>query len=122
MAADRTRNEVLSIFETRFDYLSARNILADCVKLAGLEPKDAFEAADLAAIAGVLPQFATSTEGLAEALTAAEPPAEEPKAEEPKAEEPPAEEPKAEEPKAEEKPAAAKKDAPKKDGGKKKKK
>jgi len=116
MAAGRTQNEVLSIFETRFDYLSARNILADCVKAAGLEPKDPFEAADLAAIAGVLPQFASSTEGVAEALTAADAPAEEPKAEEPKAEAKKAEEPKAKEP------AKAKKDASKKDGGKKKKK
>ena len=107
MAGGRTHADVLAIFETRFDYLSARNVLADALKLSGVEPKDSYEVADLEAVIGALSGLATATEGLAERLLAAD----EPPAEEPPAEEPPAEEkaPKEKAPKEEAKPAKGKK-------------
>ncbi len=113
MAGGRTHADVLAILETRFDYLSARNVLSDALKISGVEQQASYEAADLETVAGALVTLATEVEGVAERLTAAE----EPAAEEPAAEEPAAEKA----PKAEEKPAKkpAKKAAKK--GGKKKK-
>jgi len=116
MAGGRTHTDVLAIFETRFDYLSARNVLADALKVAGVEQKDSYEVADLEALLGALSGLATATEGLAERLLAAdEAPAEEAPAEEAPAEEAPAKEEKAAK---EAKPAKGKKAAAKK--GKKK--
>lgn len=111
MAAGRTRKEVVSILEARFDYQSARSILVDALKLAGVESKDSFDDAELTALAGALAQLATATEGVAERLAAAPEP-------EPPAAKAPAPEP----PPAAEEPAESAADAPKKDDGKKKKK
>ena len=55
-AKDLTHAELLIAFEARFDYLSARTMAAEAMQRAGVARKDAYGAADIAAIGKAIEQ------------------------------------------------------------------
>ena len=114
MAAGCKHKEIVGIFELRFDYQSARTMLSEALREAGLEAASSYEAAEISAIATSLARLSPDATGVVDALGAIDTPAPEPPAAEPAAPEPPAAEP----PAADDPPAA--KPKPKAPAGKKK--
>jgi hypothetical protein len=109
-----THDELIALFEKRFDYYSARAMITEAMKDLGGRPKDTYTNADLEAIIGVLPTLqATRVEGLLEVLKVAAaaltPPAKV-EAKPVKVEEPKADAPAEPAPKAEAEPKKGKKD------------
>jgi hypothetical protein len=113
------KDAVVKLLEGRYDFQSARNVLAHALKEAGVEDKSEYSSEELDSLCGEIEKFATHVSELVEKLNAlgkggADKPA--PKAEDkpaPKAEDKPA--PKAEDkpaPKAEDTPAAKAEDKP----------
>ena len=82
-----SKSGVLEAFETRFDHLSARVVLAEVLAAAGLANQARFEPADIDALVGALAAMGLDrVDGVIAALTGAEAvPARKPVAAEPKA-------------------------------------
>ena len=134
MAAGCKHKEIVAFFELRFDYQSARTMLSEALRDAGLEAAASYASDEVSAIAASLARLSPDASRVVEALSAAHatdaspPPADEPKADKPKADKPKADEPKADAPpsddakppsKAKAKPKAAKKKAGSKKSSKK---
>lgn len=130
MATGRTHKEIVSIFELRFDYQSARIMVSEALDVAGIDPAKEYDGGQVDALATAIGRLSSDAGRVVDAL-AAEPaarpeapaaapaPAAEPTpvaetAPEPEAAPAPAAEP-------EDKAAPAKKAAPKKSAAAKKK-
>jgi len=65
-----SRDKLLAVMETRYDYYSARAVLADALGRSGLADKGALDAADVRKLAATVGGLAPKTETLVAALTA----------------------------------------------------
>ncbi len=69
MAQTMSHDDLIKAFELRYDFLSARNVLAEVMASAGVEEKQAYEKADLAKVADKLEAEYPGTGRIVEALT-----------------------------------------------------
>jgi len=66
-----TNDGLITAFERRFDFVSARVMVKEALAAAGLGQKDGYEASDIDALIAALPKVADRTESVTEALRAA---------------------------------------------------